>query len=309
MSKIQKYDMYKIIEPLNATFLALSELCNDDIKEEKIIDWLNDAKKIVEGTEWIGGNEWFEIYNEHGMIALYDISDRMSDETISELDPLKRFEMSKKNFAEILYQWEELRVSRPDIILIIIHEDNHVSLEADPVIIKEYQDAGYAFDINKAPQRMKEYASFDKGVSNKYLSSFGLKSAGSQFHCLQEFISKIYFPDRPRTIFPNLKETDSIYKYHDEKNDMLYIGYYDELKGRYISFHFDPAVHKLGDYVSEEHSCKISTKNFIAFTAAWIAIEEVNSPFALIYRDQQDWVHCQAFQSQQAMEQFMVSFH
>ena len=220
MSKIKKYDMYKIIEPLNATFLSLSELCNDDIKEEKNLDWLNHAKKIVEGNEWIGGNEWFEIYKERDVIALYDTSDRMSDETISKLDPLKRFEMSYKNFAEILYQWEALQETRPDIILIVIHEDNHVSLEADPVIIKEYQDAGYAFDINKEPRGMKEYACFDIGIYG-YIDSFGLKSAGSQFHCLQEFISKKYFPDRPRTIFPNLKDTDSIYKYHDEKYDML----------------------------------------------------------------------------------------
>jgi len=57
--------------------------------------------------------------------------------------------MSRKNFAETLYQWEELRVSRPDTILVVIHQDNHVSLETDLTIIKEYQDASYAFDINK----------------------------------------------------------------------------------------------------------------------------------------------------------------
>lgn len=65
------------------------------------------------------------------------------------LDPAKRFEMSLKNFADILFEWEKLRVSRPDIVLIVIHEDNHVSLEAHPRVIKEYQDAGYVFDFNK----------------------------------------------------------------------------------------------------------------------------------------------------------------
>ena len=57
--------------------------------------------------------------------------------------------MSRKNFAETLYQWEELRVSRPDTILVVIHQDNHVSLETDPTVIKKFQDAGYAFDIDK----------------------------------------------------------------------------------------------------------------------------------------------------------------
>jgi hypothetical protein len=82
---------------------------------------------------------------------MYDQSEAFADETISrfERNADKRFIMSKENFLHILEQWEELRVSRPDTILIVIHKDNHVSLETDPVIIKEYQDAGYAFDINK----------------------------------------------------------------------------------------------------------------------------------------------------------------
>ncbi len=50
--------------------------------------------------------------------------------------------MSSQNFIEILMEWEKLRISRPDIILIVIHEDEHVSLETDPAIIQAYQDAG-----------------------------------------------------------------------------------------------------------------------------------------------------------------------
>ena len=57
--------------------------------------------------------------------------------------------MSVKNFAEIIFQWEELRFSKLNIILLVIHEDNHVSLETDSVVIQEYQDAGYAFKIDE----------------------------------------------------------------------------------------------------------------------------------------------------------------
>ena len=62
----------------------------------------------------------------------------------------EKFTMTKENFSQNIHQWEELRVVRPDIILVVIHEDNHVTLETDPTIIKEYQDAGYVFDINKS---------------------------------------------------------------------------------------------------------------------------------------------------------------
>ena len=143
MIRNQKYDVYTFKGSTDWRFIPLIQLFSPYIRKGELIDWFHNENRTV------NGNEFITIYKEPNYIEIYDISDRMSDETISELDPLKRFEMSKKNFAEILYQWEELRLSRPDIILVVIHEDNHVSLETDPMIIKEYQDAGYAFDINK----------------------------------------------------------------------------------------------------------------------------------------------------------------
>lgn len=137
---------YRFVEKMNHKFGVLAQILSDDFRSGKLIEWFSDEKKTVEG------NDWVEIRKERSAIALYDISDQLNEEyptIMVELDPAKRFEMSRKNFAEIIYQWEELRVSRPNIILVVIHEDNHVSLETDPTIIKKYQDAGYAFDINK----------------------------------------------------------------------------------------------------------------------------------------------------------------
>ena len=297
MIKCQKYDVYTFEGSGDWRFRPLIQLFSPYIRAGQLLDWLNDEKETSEG------NEWIEINKEGEVISLYNTSDRMSDETIFNLDPLKRFEISQNNFAKIIYQWEELRISRPDIILVVIHEDNHVSLETDPMIIKEYQDAGYAFDINKVSQGMKEYTCFDKGVFDKYLSYSGLKSVYSQLYCLQELISQIYFPNNSRT------SISSLYKYHDEKTDMFYIGYYDELKGRLNPITFKPPLHELGNYVTDDNCCKISAKNFIAFTAEWLAIEQAGSPFALMYRDKHDWIHCQAFESQESMEQFMVNYH
>ena len=140
---------YKVLEVVDSKFYSLYEVLEYHFYQTKfsaknLIDWLIDEKETGEG------NEWVYIRKERGIIVLYDVSDSMDETYTGEyLDETKCFEMSVKNFAEIIYQWEKLRVSRLDIILIVIHEDNHVSLETDPVIIKQYQDAGYAFDINK----------------------------------------------------------------------------------------------------------------------------------------------------------------
>ena len=145
MQKIQKYNLYKFMGSTDWRFRPVTELFSEYIRSGELIDWFSDEDQTVYG------NENIVIYKEKGVIELYDRSNELSENGYISIfpDETKRFEMSVKNFAEIIYQWEELRVSRPDIILIVIHEDNHVSLETDPVIIKQYQDAGYAFDINK----------------------------------------------------------------------------------------------------------------------------------------------------------------
>ncbi|MDP3788561.1 MAG: hypothetical protein Q8Q60_04595 [Candidatus Chromulinivorax sp.] len=135
---------YRFVEKMDHKFGVLAQIAGDDFRPDELIEWSMSDSNTAEG------NEWVYIRKERGVIALYDVSDSMDETYTGEyLDPAKCFEMSLKNFAEILFEWEKLRVSRPDIILIVIHEDNHVSLEANPRVIKEYQDAGYVFDFNK----------------------------------------------------------------------------------------------------------------------------------------------------------------
>lgn len=135
---------YRFVEKMNHKFGVLAQIAGDDFKSGELIEWSMNDNYTAEA------NEWVYIRKERGVIALYNVSDSMDETYTGEyLDPAKRFEMSVKNFVEILFAWEKLRISTPDIILIVIDEDNHVSLEADPRVIKEYQDAGYAFDVNK----------------------------------------------------------------------------------------------------------------------------------------------------------------
>lgn len=144
MNKSQTYDVYTFKGSTDWRFVPILELFSPYIRPGELINWFCDEDQTVDSYECV------DIRKEKGAIALYDTSDGLNEDVYISIfpDETKRFEMSRKNFAKIIYQWEELRVSRPDIILVVIHEDNHVTLETDPAIIKEYQDAGYTFDIN-----------------------------------------------------------------------------------------------------------------------------------------------------------------
>lgn len=138
---------YRIVETIDERFSCIKELFSPFMRPYKIIIWFFDQKDESYSTEWVS------IQKENNIIALYDVLDSMDEEYTGEfLNPDKRFEMSRENFIDLLYHWEELRVSLPETILIVIHDDNYVTLETDPVIIKQYQNAGYAFDINKQIQ-------------------------------------------------------------------------------------------------------------------------------------------------------------
>ena len=144
IKKIQEFNRYQFLKVHDYVSIPITQILGDDFMPYQLIDWFFNKKRTITG------NEYVDIRKENNNIALYDVSDSMDEEYTGEfLNPEKRFEMNQQNFIDLLYHWEELRVSKPDTILIVIHEDNYITLETDPVIIKQYQDAGYAFDINK----------------------------------------------------------------------------------------------------------------------------------------------------------------
>ncbi len=101
MKKTVQFDMYKALEAGDCRFAVLWQILSDDFRPGELIDWLMSDNKTAEG------NEWVYIRKERGCIVLYDVSDSMDETYTGEyLLPEKRFEMSVKNFAEILYQWE-----------------------------------------------------------------------------------------------------------------------------------------------------------------------------------------------------------
>jgi hypothetical protein len=146
-----KSDSYSILQVVDLKFYLIYQMleCHFYLQcfsEPNFIEWLYNTEKTV------GGNEFFDIRKKNETVALYDRSEWLEDEAHRSMlpDENKRYDMSYQNFKEILLRWEELRMSMPEIILLVIHEDNYISLETDIDIIKLYHNAGYAFDINKA---------------------------------------------------------------------------------------------------------------------------------------------------------------
>ncbi len=145
MQKIKEYNLYNSPEIADYRFAVIWQLFDSLWEPKSLLNWFFNTEKTVTG------NEFIEIRKEETCIRIYDRSQWLLGEEYYLPFPEDGdyFEMSFKNFEEILLRWEELRISKPDIILMVIHEDNYVTLETDPKIIKEYQDAGYAFDIHK----------------------------------------------------------------------------------------------------------------------------------------------------------------
>ena len=62
------------------------------------------------------------------------------------------------------------------------------------------------------------------------------------------------------------------------------------------------------ELTNEFNSCKISHDNFIEFRKKWLVIKEILPEFAIIYRDDNDWVDCKGFDSKEEMELFVTTY-
>ena len=84
-------------------------------------------------------------------------------------------------------------------------------------------------------------------------------------------------------------------------------------KNLYIS----PQEFDIDEYIADDdrpgltnefNSCKISYDNFIEFRQKWIVIKETLPAFAIIYRDNNDWIDCKGFDSEIEMKLFVQDY-
>jgi hypothetical protein len=93
--------------------------------------------------------------------------------------------------------------------------------------------------------------------------------------------------------------------YHDLENKILYMGFGDWLIDEEID---NPSWEELPEYLKKIKNCVMSVDNYLEFRKKWVALKEDSVPFAIIYRDDHDWVDCKGFNSQEEMELFVKNY-
>jgi len=96
---------------------------------------------------------------------------------------------------------------------------------------------------------------------------------------------------------------NTTYVYNDFKNKMMYIGFAEWSIDEEIE---SPDEEEFSSYVNETNSCKISVDNFIELTGKWVELKLQLPPFAIIYRDDNDWIFCKGFDSKENMDLFVT---
>lgn len=134
-----------------------------------------------------------------------------------------------------------------------------------------------------------------------------------------------YYPIRNNMTNPNLWYLNDYflgdYRYYDENLFTKDQSHYQEtiivndLKNK--EFYISPQEHDIENHIpdddrpgltNETNSCKISYENFIEFNKHWLAMKSTLPAFAIIYRDDNGWIDCTGFDSQEEMELFVKNY-
>lgn len=118
---------------------------------------------------------------------------------------------------------------------------------------------------------------------------------------LAEFLSTDYRNYDQNIFNKSLNFYNSSFVYHDLAHKILYIGFSEWEVRTEIPV---PCDYMFPDYVSEANSCKISLNNYLEFRKDWMRLIRMLHPFAMIYRDDNNWVHCEGFESRNEMRLF-----
>ncbi len=149
---------------------------------------------------------------------------------------------------------------------------------------------------------MKEYIFLNKEHNNKY---YTIDRPNPPLWNLNYFFANDYRAYHQDIFTRELNLYNVTYVYNDFKNNMMYIGFGEWFIDEDID---GPSWDEYSNYVNENNSCKISTDNFIEFTKKWMTLKSALPPFAIMYRDDNDWVDCKGFDSKEDMELFVKNY-
>ena len=137
--------------------------------------------------------------------------------------------------------------------------------------------------------KFKNYCNVDKYPKSKLLD-------------LNIFFSEDYSPSKIDIFTREISLYNITYVYNDFKNKMMYIGFGEWFIDEDIE---GPSWDEYSNYVNETNSCKMSVDNFKEFVKKWLVLKQKLPPFAIVYRDDNDWVDCKGFDLKEEMELFV----
>jgi len=147
---------------------------------------------------------------------------------------------------------------------------------------------------------IKNYIVLDKFGKNYYPIKNSLKSS---LNFLVKYLSSDYSKDDTLFLHNVVMCYNITFIYNDFYNSIFYIGFSEwEISDGEMDC---PEDEEFASYVNESNSCKISYDNFFEFIKKWDQLKQELLPFAIIYRDKNDWIDCKGFNLQEEMELFV----
>ena len=148
---------------------------------------------------------------------------------------------------------------------------------------------------------MQDYILLDRFDNNYYPI---IKSPTSPLRFLSRFLSSDYRPYDQDLFINDINMYNITFVYNDLVNKILYIGFSKWEIDENVNA---PDDEEFPNYVNETNSCKISIDNFIEIAENLMNLKKSPTPFAIMYRDDNNWISCQGFESKEEMELFVKS--
>lgn len=126
--------------------------------------------------------------------------------------------------------------------------------------------------------------------------------SSSNLRFLINFFSGDYRSDDKDLFNRMLSCYDASFVYNNFADKIFYIGSAEWELDEEIDA---PRREEFSAYVNESNSYKITHDNFIELAEKLMHMKKNSMPFAVIYRNDNDWVNCKGFETQQAMEAFV----
>lgn len=146
---------------------------------------------------------------------------------------------------------------------------------------------------------MKEYIKLYKEKDNRY---YTVNRPNPPLWYLNYFLENDFSSYKESTLTEKLNHYDITYIYNDLKNKMMHIGFAEWSIDEEIN---SPDEEEFSLYLNETNNCKISIKNFNFFIIEWVELKKQLPSFSIIYRDDNDWIFCKGFDSQEEMDLFV----